>query len=714
MADNLSTYTIGDARFYFQSHRAHIEADLAAHVARFIDETQTSLDCAIYDLRSPVVVEALVNAARQRKRLRIAYDASKEHLGGMMADPKPSGALAVLESSGLLAYATPVHEGRQLMHDKFLVRDGHEVWTGSANFTSGGFEHQDNNCLAIPSPALAAAYTATFEELLADEHADTNARGAPASLHGMALKAYFSPASGVHIEHVVARLLQSARRVRVLAFLLSDAGILGALLPMGRDAHFDIRGVYDPHGMQNVLRYSKQDPSHFWFLHDPRFVAAPTHAFRPDAEEDFMHNKVMILDDRTVITGSYNFSENAESNDENLLVIESPEVAAAYARYFEALYVTYGGTLAPAHAATITMPAKPRPQGPPQREESHMMGQPGSIRAHVLQLRARTAGPFALAASKSKLAGETQVGSTPHVVVFSDGSADGNAAARAVLAAFEADFAAITAWFGGIQLPPGHPGDDQTTPRTALPIHVAMDPQAGGAYHFGCDGTDVYVEPQPQVVTGLVVAEVVEIFEAAINNGWNCGQTNGESLSRVLAVERNSGLASLTAQTAQTWWANGHADYVTTNNATDTNQDANGCGSLFVYYLHSQLGYSYEKIATTGGASLGACYQGLSGKAPAQGFSDFVARLATIASGGQLTLPASGNPFPIAATAQPMPTSGASGGAQPVSGAPSLPALPSAGGGAGAPFTKTIIALVVLIVLVAIALIGALVQALRF
>ena len=36
-----------------------------------------------------------------------------------------------------------------------------------------------------------------------------------------------------------------------------------------------------------------------------------------------MHNKVIIIDDRIVVTGSYNFSENAESNDENMLILES-------------------------------------------------------------------------------------------------------------------------------------------------------------------------------------------------------------------------------------------------------------------------------------------------------------------------------------------------------------------------------------------------------
>ncbi len=82
-----------------------------------------------------------------------------------------------------------------------------------------------------------------------------------------------------------------------------------------------------------------------------------------------------------------------------------------------------------------------------------------------------------------------------------------------------------------------------------------------------------------------MVAELVEVFEAAINNGWQCGQTNGEALSRVLATERNAALAQLQVQTGRAWWANGHHDYVTTNSATDQDENSNGCGPLFLVLL---------------------------------------------------------------------------------------------------------------------------------
>jgi hypothetical protein len=282
------------------------------------------------------------------------------------------------------------------------------------------------------------------------------------------------------------------------------------------------------------------------------------------------------------------------------------------------------------------------------------------IGAKILLLPGRDAsrGRLSVAQSKQKLANETQVGQTAHFIVYSDGSSDGNTSAQNVLASCEGDFATIQGWFGGLTLPPGVEGNDQTTVRTALPMHIAMDPQAGGAYHYSCAGTDIFIEPQPDLATGLVVAEVVEVFEAAISNGWDCGHTNGEALSRALAVERSHGLGSLIVQTANSWWNDGHNDYVNSNDADDQDQDGNGCGTLFLYYLHSQLNFSWQQIATAGGATLGACYQKLTGGDPQQAFQDFLSRLATVDNGSGLNLPATGNPFPLSGHATPRPTGG--------------------------------------------------------
>src|SRR5437867_12102052 len=61
---------------------------------------------------------------------------------------------------------------------------------------------------------------------------------------------------------------------------------------------------------------------------------------------------------------------------------------------------------------------------------------------------------------------ERRAGQTTNFIVFSDGTANGDAAAQAMLASAEGDFQATQQWFGGL------------TPSN-LPFYVYADPNAG-------------------------------------------------------------------------------------------------------------------------------------------------------------------------------------------------------------------------------------------
>jgi phosphatidylserine/phosphatidylglycerophosphate/cardiolipin synthase-like enzyme len=57
-----------------------------------------------------------------------------------------------------------------------------------------------------------------------------------------------------------------------------------------------------------------------------------------DGNRYLMHHKVIVLDERTVVFGSFNFSANAEDNNENCLIVDSPELARLYLAEFERVY----------------------------------------------------------------------------------------------------------------------------------------------------------------------------------------------------------------------------------------------------------------------------------------------------------------------------------------------------------------------------------------
>jgi phosphatidylserine/phosphatidylglycerophosphate/cardiolipin synthase-like enzyme len=130
------------------------------------------------------------------------------------------------------------------------------------------------------------------------------------------VEVHFSPSGGC-TEAVVKEIDAAKKTILVQAYSFTSAPIAKALV----DAHnrgVDIRVILDR--SQRTEKYSSAD-----------FVL---HAGIPiwiDAKHAIAHNKVMVIDGETVITGSFNFTTAAEQhNAENLLVIRSPELAKTY------------------------------------------------------------------------------------------------------------------------------------------------------------------------------------------------------------------------------------------------------------------------------------------------------------------------------------------------------------------------------------------------
>ena len=62
---------------------------------------------------------------------------------------------------------------------------------------------------------------------------------------------------------------------------------------------------------------------------------------RLDSNPYLMHNKFMVIDSEVVATGSYNYTYSADRrNDENILILRSKEIAAAYEDEFNEIWAT--------------------------------------------------------------------------------------------------------------------------------------------------------------------------------------------------------------------------------------------------------------------------------------------------------------------------------------------------------------------------------------
>jgi phosphatidylserine/phosphatidylglycerophosphate/cardiolipin synthase-like enzyme len=261
-------------------------------------------------------------------------------------------------------------KGSSLMHHKFVVVDNRFVIITSANFTlsdtSGDFSNSSslgnaNNLLKIDSSELATLLTEEFNIMWGD-----GVGGNPDSKFGVTkpvrnpqtvtlgnskITIHFSPTSPTEpwtlsSNGLIAKTLSaSSKTVDLALFVFSDQQ-LANILEERHNQNVQVRALIEP---QFIYRpYSEAlDMMGFALSEDCKYevdnrpwknpistVGVPTLA-----KGDLLHHKFSVIDTQTVITGSHNWSEAANNgNDETLIVIENPTIAAHYQREFNRLY----------------------------------------------------------------------------------------------------------------------------------------------------------------------------------------------------------------------------------------------------------------------------------------------------------------------------------------------------------------------------------------
>lgn len=289
-------------------HAGGLDADLV----NLIDNAQESVDVAAYDFDLETVTEALIRAQNDGLRVRLVTDISN-------ADEEAIGRLTNAE---IPVVARP-GEGWGIMHNKFVVVDGTWVWTGSWNMTDNGTYRNNNNAVVIASRSLATDYNIEFEEMFAGDFGPSSPADTPYPVVNIEteeteaqVEVYFSPEDGVAAQ-IREELSEAQSQVRFLAFQFTSEELADALIDLQRSG-IDVSGVMEDR--YAGASYSQRDRL--------RSGGVTVHT---DANPYIMHHKVIIIDDQTVILGSYNFTGNAEdNNDENILIVHDPEVAAAY------------------------------------------------------------------------------------------------------------------------------------------------------------------------------------------------------------------------------------------------------------------------------------------------------------------------------------------------------------------------------------------------
>lgn len=308
---------------------------------QFVDSASRSLDVAIYDFDLQNVAEAMARAQQRGVRVRMVTDSDTP---GNTRDQEIQRAFATLRQAGI-----PIveDERRAIMHHKFAVRDGEELWTGSWNMTVGDTYRLNNNAVRIRSSQLATVFTGEFERMFVQRLFGGNKpKGSPAppvQIGDARIQALFSPSDGV-TARIGERVDQARSQVHFMAFSFTADGIARTLVERS-EAGVAIAGIFERTGSET--RFSEFGP----------LSQAGLEVYQ-DGNPYAMHHKVFVVDGRTAIFGSFNFSDSAErENDENCLIVDDAGFAAAFEQEFTRIL-----TAARNPAAQRQTPERERPR----------------------------------------------------------------------------------------------------------------------------------------------------------------------------------------------------------------------------------------------------------------------------------------------------------------------------------------------------------------
>jgi len=326
-------------------------AEVGRGIAGFLGEAQRSLDIAMYDVRFETdagapVLASLLAAAQRGLTVRLVYNV--DHPGPIPVPPPPETKPEAIEA---LPVSTRGVAGiPDLMHHKFVVRDGDAVWTGSTNWTDDSWSRQENVIVTLRSPGIAYAYRLAFDQLWergkVAGSGDVDPR--PEDVDGARVRPWFFPEHGEALSHRVAKHIGKAReRIRIASPVLTSGPILGTLVEVVNERRCAVAGVIDDTQVDQVFGQWRTNGVSEWkipllrrVLEGASFSGKTSTPWTPDSVHDFMHAKVVVADD-TAFVGSFNFSRSGERNSENVLEIHDAGVADRLAAYIDGVRERY-------------------------------------------------------------------------------------------------------------------------------------------------------------------------------------------------------------------------------------------------------------------------------------------------------------------------------------------------------------------------------------
>jgi phosphatidylserine/phosphatidylglycerophosphate/cardiolipin synthase-like enzyme len=290
-------------------------------IKAYMDLAQNTLDVCVYNASDATIATAINDA--YNRGVAVRYIADDDAANIMLSSLDPNIPIVIRD---------PAPAG--IMHNKFIIVDANStnnswVMGGSTNWTNPSNLFNDfNNLIFIQDEAIAKVYTLEFEEMWGGTFGTNKLDNTPHNfkVNGKDVEVYFSPSdqTTLHISEFINEV-DYTLEFGLLGFTRDDLG----LAVIAKDGEFgvNVRGIIE---QENITG------SEFANL-----IAAGVNVKSHTGITYQFHHKYAIADanvtasDPTILTGSHNWSSNAENNsDENTIVIHDATIANIYLQEF--------------------------------------------------------------------------------------------------------------------------------------------------------------------------------------------------------------------------------------------------------------------------------------------------------------------------------------------------------------------------------------------
>lgn len=290
----------GSIQLYFCPHENCEQA-----FVDFLNSANNSIHCALYDIGLSSVQQTL---EEKSKTIDVKIVTDNDYL------KKFNKSYVKTDTSGL-------------MHNKFCIIDNTKISTGSMNPTDNDAHKNNNNLLLIDSTLLAQNYEQEFQEMWNKTFKKGNQNiNTKIMLNHIKIENYFCPEDHC-AKHVAEQLSLAKESIYFMTFSFTNQEIGNQLLLQNLN-NLTIKGIMEVKQIDKDSVYQQLLTNNISVI--------------KDQNKYNLHHKVFIIDQETVITGSFNPTGNGnKNNDENIIIIHDKEITQKFLNEFKILWINW-------------------------------------------------------------------------------------------------------------------------------------------------------------------------------------------------------------------------------------------------------------------------------------------------------------------------------------------------------------------------------------